>query len=83
MTYDAAGDVINDGVNQYLYNADGHICAVEQTYEGITVMTGYIYDADGNRVAKGTITSFTSSDPSVLGRFGVRPQVIYSPCDRA
>lgn len=29
------------------------ICAVEWTYNSLTVMTGYIYDADGNRVAKG------------------------------
>ncbi|MGA8908099.1 MAG: RHS repeat-associated core domain-containing protein, partial [Acidobacteriaceae bacterium] len=66
VQYDAAGDVINDGANQYLYNADGKICAVEQTYQGITVMTGYIYDADGQRVAKGTIASM-SCDPSVNG----------------
>jgi len=29
--YDAAGDVTNDSVNQYLYNADGQICAVQWT----------------------------------------------------
>lgn len=65
--YDSAGDVTNDGTNQYLYNADGNICAVqEQQYDGMPVMVGYIYDADGNRVAKGTITSM-SCDPSVNG----------------
>jgi hypothetical protein len=52
-------------ISIYLYNADGKICAVEQTYQGITVMTGYIYDADGNRVAKGSITSM-SCYPSAM-----------------
>lgn len=42
------------------------ICAVEWTYNSMTVMTGYIYDADGNRVAKGAISSW-SCDPSVNG----------------
>ena len=32
----------------------------------MTIMYGYIYDADGNRVAKGTITSW-SCDPSANG----------------
>jgi RHS repeat-associated protein len=33
----------------------------------MTVMTGYIYDADGNRVAKGAITTWGSCDPTVNG----------------
>lgn len=40
---------------------------MEWTYNSITVMTGYIYDADGNRVAKGTISTWGSCDPSVNG----------------
>jgi hypothetical protein len=42
--YDAAGDVTNDGVNTYLYDAEGRICAVSSTYDGTTTMTGYLYD---------------------------------------
>jgi len=57
----------SDGNVNYLYNANGQICAVETTYDSMTVMYGYIHDADGNRVAKGTITSFTSCDPTVNG----------------
>ena len=64
VSTDAAGDVTNDGKNQYLYNANGQICAVEWSYNGMTVMTGYIYDADGQRVAKGTISSM-SCDPAL------------------
>ena len=57
----------NDGVNQYLYDGEGRVCAVASTpVPGFTTMTGYVYDADGNRVAKGTITNW-SCDPSVNG----------------
>jgi len=52
LTYDNAGDVKNDGVNQYAYDAEGRICAV---WNGLS-FTGYVYDGEGNRVAKGSIT---------------------------
>jgi RHS repeat-associated protein len=56
-----------DGQNQYLYDAEGRICAVfSSPIAGVASMTGYIYDADGNRVAKGTITSW-SCDPTTNG----------------
>jgi RHS repeat-associated protein len=79
FSYDQAGDVTNDNVNQYLYDAEGRICAVASTpVAGFTTMTGYVYDAEGNRVAKGTITTVQSlvspsnpygmsCDPSVNG----------------
>ena len=58
----------------YFYDDEGRICAVVSS----TGMTGYLYDADGNRIAKGTIgtvPSLVSSsnpyglscDPSVNG----------------
>lgn len=62
VTYDPAGEVLNDGVNQYLYDAEGRICAVAN----MPIMTGYIYGADGSRVAKGTISNW-SCDPSTNG----------------
>lgn len=46
-----------DDQNQYLYDAEGRICAVHDFLNG--QMMGYLYDADGNRVGKGTITSFS------------------------
>ena len=65
--YDASGDMLNDGVNQYLYDGEGRICAVTSTpVPGMTTMTGYLYDADGARVAKGRITAW-SCDPTVSG----------------
>jgi RHS repeat-associated protein len=65
--YDAAGNVLNDGPNQYLYDGDGRICAVANTpVPGMKVMTGYIYDAGGTRVAKGSIAAW-SCDPTISG----------------
>lgn len=65
--YDAAGDVTNDGVNSYLYDAEGRVCAVNsQPLPGVTTMTGYIYNAEGARVAKGSITTM-SCDPTANG----------------
>jgi len=51
--YDAAGNVTSDNANQYAYDADGHVCAVRDLTYGD--MTGYLYNAEGKRVAKGTI----------------------------
>jgi RHS repeat-associated protein len=67
--YDAAGNITFDGTNIYLYDAEGRICAVQPATSpngGQGPMTGYLYDADGIRVAKGTITSM-SCDPSSNG----------------
>ena len=59
--YDGAGDVTADGANQYVYDAEGRLCAVQSmdpltgTFDGN--WTGYLYDAAGNRVAKGSLSS--------------------------
>jgi RHS repeat-associated protein len=67
VPYDASGDVLNDRATAYLYDAEGRVCASANTpAPGYTTMTGYIYDADGLRVAKGTITRW-SCDPGVSG----------------
>ncbi|MGA9071154.1 MAG: hypothetical protein WB424_12905, partial [Terracidiphilus sp.] len=69
FTYDAAGDVTNDGINSYLYDgvpvdrssstgrdAEGRLCAVKNSNASLT---GYVYDAAGTRVAKGSLSSFS------------------------
>jgi RHS repeat-associated protein len=60
LLYDAAGDVAQDLVtsNQYVYDAEGRICAFS-TPNGMggSIVVGYLYDANGTRVAKGTIHS--------------------------
>ena len=53
---DAAGDINSDGRNNYLYDAEGRICAVKTALGGVT---GYIYDSDGAREMKGSLTSFS------------------------
>lgn len=80
VQYDASGDLTYDGVNQYLYDGDGRLCAVSSTpVPGMTTMTGYIYNAEGARVAKGTISSmscdvtangFQLTESYVLGQGG-------------
>jgi RHS repeat-associated protein len=65
--YDADGNVTSDGVNEYLYDAEDRICAVASTpVNGMTVLTGYIYDAAGTRVSKGMIQTW-SCDPTISG----------------
>jgi RHS repeat-associated protein len=66
VAYDGAGNILNDGVNQYLYDGEGRICAAATEGSGPPVMTGYIYNAEGQRVGKGTITSW-SCDPTANG----------------
>jgi hypothetical protein len=65
--YDGAGNIRSDGLNSYLYDGEGRICAVSLTVNGTTFMTGYIYDADGPRVAKVTVQNMNSCDPVTNG----------------
>jgi len=58
--YDDAGNIVNDGVNKYVYDLDGRICAVTTVATG-GAMTQYVYDAEGRRVAKGTITTWPAA----------------------
>jgi hypothetical protein len=55
--YDAAGHETSDGENAHIYDGQGRLCAVQSSpISGGTVAYGYIYDEEGRRVAKGTIT---------------------------
>ncbi len=66
-SYDGAGNMLSDGANTYLYDAEGRVCAVlNKAMPSMPLMTGYLYDAEGNRVAKGTITTM-SCDPTTNG----------------
>ena len=55
-SYDAAGNVMNDGLNAYTYDAEGRVTCVVSVFGGgscsSTTGTHYQYDADGLRVAK-------------------------------
>lgn len=56
VQYDAAGDVIDDGAYHYTYDGQGRLCATQPYIAGPGVVTGYLYDAAGDRIAKGTLT---------------------------
>jgi RHS repeat-associated protein len=58
--YDNAGNVLSDGTNNYLYDAEGRNCAVQQITSGN--MIGYVYSPDGTRFGKGTISKTFSCD---------------------
>jgi RHS repeat-associated protein len=78
FSYDAAGNVTADAMNTYLYDGEGRICAVKsEPMSGLTTMTGYIYDADGTRVAKGSISTL-SCDLSTNG-FQTQSDYILGP----
>ena len=55
--YDGAGNPISDGTNNYLYDAENRICAVQQSISGGLI--GYLYAPDGTRLGKGNLTSFS------------------------
>ncbi len=45
-SYDAAGNLLFDGLNSYAYDGANRVLSVNSQ------STGYVYDAEGNRVAK-------------------------------
>jgi RHS repeat-associated protein len=47
----------------YTYDAEGRVCALN----GPQGMIGYQYDADGNRVGKGTVTTIATCDITANG----------------
>src|SRR5690348_1559623 len=55
-TYDAAGNLLNDGTHQYFYDAEGHLIQVDGSSGYCSGGTGtvatacYFYDAAGHRV---------------------------------
>ena len=53
-----------DNQNAYRYDGDGRLCAVEPL--GSSVVTGYVYDAEGTRVAKGTLSTFNCGSTFTL-----------------
>jgi RHS repeat-associated protein len=61
-------------VNNYLYDGEGRICAIQSLTTG--AMTGYVYDPDGIRVAKGTISSFNCTNSSSNGFSATKGYVV-------
>jgi len=64
LSYGAAGNVLNDGKNAYLYDPEGRLCAVAYPNgTGGSYYEQYLYDAEGRRVAKGSVGSLTCAAP--------------------
>lgn len=61
FTYDAAGNVINDGFNSYTYDPEGRMLTVNS---GSTVIATSAYDASGRRIQKtvGSNTTYLAYD---------------------
>jgi RHS repeat-associated protein len=59
--YDNAGNPVSDGTNNYLYDAENRICAVQQAATGSGGgLIGYLYAPDGTRLGKNAnLTSFS------------------------
>ena len=71
--YPPAGNVSSDSLNQYLYDNENRVCAVRNllTY----VMTGYLYDGGGARVAKGAVANLNAC-PAVQGFTSITAQYL-------
>jgi RHS repeat-associated protein len=61
--YDAAGNLTGDHINQYVYDAEGRVCAIEYVAGLSTAYMEYMYDGEGRRVAKGSIQPTLSQLP--------------------
>jgi RHS repeat-associated protein len=59
--YDASGNTLYDGSNRYWYDAEGQLCAVQSQRSAGAPIFQYVYDAEGARIAKGTLASAPSS----------------------
>jgi RHS repeat-associated protein len=61
--YDAAGNMQFDGVRTIAYDAEGRVCEV---WSSVGTVTQYLYNAEGQRVAKGhpTVSTGTVSCPT-------------------
>jgi YD repeat-containing protein len=75
LQYDPAGNLNGQNGNiQSIYDAEGRLCATQSNTGGYE---GYIYDAGGNRVAKGTINTL-SCDTTANG-FALVSQYLLGP----
>ncbi len=62
--YDAAGNVLYDQINNYLYDPEGRLCAVSYFNGMTTEYMLYLYDGEGRRVAKVSNPTFSCTPAS-------------------
>ena len=56
VTYDAAGNELNDGTTAYTYDSENRIISAVNSTSGTS---SYLYDADGRRIRKTTVAGGT------------------------
>jgi RHS repeat-associated protein len=62
LPYDADGNLIYDVQYAYAYDAENRLCAIKSG----TTYKIYVYDAEGNRIAKGNITPQGTPNPPTV-----------------
>jgi len=62
FVYDAQGDVLADGLNHYAYDGEGRLCAVQNSNNSFSQ---YIYDAEGKRTAKESLSENTGGTGTI------------------
>ena len=71
--FDNAGNLEVYGLNSYLYDGEGRVCAVQAAGNVGGTLTGYLYNAEGVRVAKGNLSSFSCD----FTQNGFTPTAVY------
>jgi hypothetical protein len=68
--YDSAGNLLNDGVHNYFYDAENHLIQTDGTLGVCSSATScYAYDPEGNRVQKINNVSGSYGDPAGTFQF--------------
>lgn len=78
VTQDLAGNTTQDAANRYVYDGEGRMCA--EMHQPASNWVGYLYDAEGHRVAKGSINVPDGTfDPCDMSANGFRMTTEYIP----
>ncbi len=77
-TYDAAGNMTDEGRYKLAYDAESRVCSVYDTVLGGNI-TQYLYNAEGQRVAKGHPATSTSTPVCPASDFVATETYILGP----
>jgi RHS repeat-associated protein len=81
FSYDAAGNLVNDGSHQYFYDPESRLIQVDGTLGVCSSATAcYVYDAEGRRVEKTTSSGTASYIYDLAGHQVVQYGPTCSPC---